>query len=366
MALAGNLKDFGVPDILQLIMSQEKTGVLTIKSDAKVANIGFEKGQLVEAIYGGATRDRVLRDYFVKPGRISKEELQEILRHQAETGSSFEEILLKFGFVSEEELKEIVVFRIQEVLDILLTWKEGEYRFETDATIYPKGVVQVSVNPQAVMMEGMRRVDEWPRIRRVLSDPKIILAQKAKPILSMEFGPNEKKMLELVDGAMSLAQLQEMSGLGRFRTYQACFNLLEVGALEKKGLAVTKVVKRKRVSGAKIKVFTLSGAGWIFIVAFVIVNVVLGLYVRSMIGDKIKVTTTSSYPRTSATNDLKVLLDQFFLKKGYYPTSLEQLVGEFWTTPQAIAGFNYLRTDGGASYVLTPLATERTSIKLPF
>ena len=42
MALAGNLKDFGVPDILQLIMSQEKTGVLTLKSEANVANLGFE------------------------------------------------------------------------------------------------------------------------------------------------------------------------------------------------------------------------------------------------------------------------------------------------------------------------------------
>ena len=365
MALAGNLKDFGVPDILQLIMSQEKTGVLTMKSEANVANLGFEKGQLVEAIYGGATRDRVLRDYFVKPGRISREELQEILKHQAETGSSFEEILLKFGFVSEEELKEIVVFRIQEVLDILLTWKEGEYRFETDATIYPKGVVQVSVNPQAVMMEGMRRVDEWPRIRRVLSDPKIILARKAKPILSMEFGANEKKLLEFVDGTRSLAQLQEVSGLGKFRTYQACFNLLEVGVVEKRGLAAPKVAKRKRVSGVKIRVFTISGAGWIFIVAFVGINIAAGLHVRSMIEEKIEVSTLLHLGR-DATEDMKVLLDQFFLKKGYYPASLEELVEESWTTSQTIAGFDYRRVDGEASFVLTPLAIKRTPIKLPF
>lgn len=365
MALAGNLKDFGVPDILQLIMSQEKTGVLTIKSDAKVANVGFVKGQLVEAIYGGATRDRVLRDYFVKPGRISKEELQEILRHQAETGSSFEEILLKFGFVTDEELKDIIVFRIQEVLDILLTWNEGEYRFETDATIYPKGVVQVSVNPQAVMMEGMRRVDEWPRIRRVLSDPKIILAQKAKPILSVEFGPNEKKILEAVDGTKSLAQVQEMTGLGKFRTYQACFNLLEVGAIEKKGLATARVVRRKRVSRAKIRVFTLSGVAWVFTIAFVGTNFVLGLYVQGVIEEKVRPRATS-YVEASATNDMEVLLDQFFLKKRYYPASLEQLVEEAWTTPQAVVGFDYRRVDRGASYVLTPRPYRRTATRLPF
>lgn len=365
MALAGNLKDFGVPDILQLIMSQEKSGVLTIKSDSSVANIGFAKGQLVEAIYGGAARDQVLRDYFVKSGRISREELQEISKNQAEAGSSFEETILKFGFVSQEELREIVVFRIQEVMDILLTWKEGEYRFETDATIYPKGVVEVSVNPQAVMMEGMRRMDEWPRILRVLSDPKIILAQKAKPILSVEFGPEEKKVLEFVDGTRTLAELQEVTGLGRFRTYQACFNLLEVGAIEKKGLATVRERKKKSVSLVKIRGLTLGGVRWIFVVVFVGVNLVLGLYLGSHVEERIK-TTTSYHVGANTTNDMNVLLEQFFLKRGYYPASLEQLVGESWTTPQATARFNYWRAEGGASYVLTPVATTRSSFRLPF
>ncbi|MFQ5905663.1 MAG: DUF4388 domain-containing protein [bacterium] len=364
MALAGNLRDFGVPDILQLIMTQEKTGVLTLKSDSKVANIGFEKGQLVEATYGEASRDYVLKDYFVKSERISKEELQEIERHQAETGSSFEEILLKFGFVSEQEVERMVAFRIQEVLDILLTWKEGEYRFDTDATIYPKGVVRVSVNPQAVIMEGMRRIDEWPRIERILPDPNIILGRKAKPILSVEFGPEEKRVLEFVDGVRTLSQLQEVTGVGKFRTYQACFNLLEVGALEKKGLASREigVRKKKPISLAKVKGLTFAGLGWALIVAFVIGNLTLGLFFRNYLEERTE-PPVSSQVENNAGKDMSMLLDQFFLKNGRYPASLDVLVSAGWTTPQAIARFNYQSRGEGDSYILTPLPGRRSAVR---
>jgi len=367
MALAGNLRDFGVPDILQLIMTQEKTGVLTLKSDSKVANIGFEKGQLVEATYGEASRDFVLKDYFVKSARISEEELQEIERHQAETGSSFEEILLKFGFVSEHELERMIAFRIQEVLDILLTWKEGEYRFDTDATIYPKGVVNVSVNPQAVIMEGMRRIDEWPRIERILPDPNIILGKKAKPILSVEFGPEEKRVLEFVDGVKTLGQLQEVTGIGKFRTYQACFNLLEVGALEKKGLAYREkgVPKKKSISFEKVKGLAFAGAGWALIVAFGVGNLTLGLFFRTYIEKKIE-PAVSSHVENNEGKNMSSLLDQYFLKNGNYPASLDVLVSAGWTTPQTIAGFSYQRTEGGDSYILTPLPKTRNAARSLF
>jgi hypothetical protein len=367
MALAGNLRDFGVPDILQLIMTQEKTGVLTIKSDSSVGNIGFEKGMIVEATYGGVSRDQLLKDYFEKAGRLSPGEVQEILRHQAETGSSFEAILLKFGFVSERELKDIVNFRIQEVVDILLTWKEGEYRFDIEATIYPKGVVQVSVNPQAVMMEGMRRIDEWPRIQKVLPDPNIILMKRPKPILSVQFGPEEKRVMEFADGTRSLAQLQDVTGLGKFRTYQACFNLLEVGALEKKGLAVVAPAppKKKGISPGEVKGLVFGGIGWAVLGVFIIANVCAGLYLRSYAGKMVK--PVPQVEVTSAeVNGIGVLLDQFLLKKGHYPESLDELVQESWATPQVIAGLDYHRADSGTSYTLTPEPTPKQGFKLPF
>ena len=357
MALAGNLRDFGVAEILQLIMTQEKTGVLTLKSSGRVANIGFENGKLVEATYGDASRDKVLKDYFTKSGRISPEELREIERHQAETGSHFEEVLLKFGFVSEKELKELVVFRIQEVLDVLLTWNEGDYRFDTDAVIYPKGVVQVLINPQAVIMEGMRRIDEWPRIEKILPDQNIILGKKPKPILSVDFGAEEKRVLKFIDGTRTLEQLQEVTGIGRFRTYQACFNLLEVGAVEKKGLAVRVAPKRKTVSIDRVKGVTVAGMGWIALGAFVAVNLVLGMWVRNYIEKKSE-PRTSFYAKNIAVINMSQLLDQYLFKYKNYPESLERLVEEGWTTTTETSIFSYRLEDDGKSYVLTPLTTR--------
>jgi hypothetical protein len=357
MALAGNLRDFGVAEILQLIMTQEKTGVLALKSNSKVANIGFENGKLVEATYGDASRDRALKDYFTKSGRISSEELREIERHQAETNSSFEEVILKFGFVSEKELKELIVFRVQEVLDILLTWHEGDYRFDTEAVIYPKGVIQVAINPQALIMEGMRRIDEWPRIERILPDPNIILGKKPKPILSVEFGPEEKRVLKFIDGTRTLLQLQEVTGIGKFRTYQACFNLLEVGAIEKKGLAVRVIPKRKTISVEKVRGATFAGIGWVALAAFIGINLLLGTYIRNYV-EKRTGERTSFYAKNIAVLNMNQLLDQYLLKHKQYPRSLGELVEEGWTSKAEASIFSYRLEEDGKTYVLTPLTSR--------
>ena len=51
MALEGTIKDFGLPDIFQLIGLQRKTGLLTLKHDTEDVTVTFEGG-MVEALQG--------------------------------------------------------------------------------------------------------------------------------------------------------------------------------------------------------------------------------------------------------------------------------------------------------------------------
>ena len=45
MALEGTIKDFGLPDIFQLIGLQRKTGLLTLKHDQDQVTVYFENGR---------------------------------------------------------------------------------------------------------------------------------------------------------------------------------------------------------------------------------------------------------------------------------------------------------------------------------
>lgn len=44
MALEGTIKDFGLPDIFQLIGLQRKTGVLTLRAKNETVTVTFESG----------------------------------------------------------------------------------------------------------------------------------------------------------------------------------------------------------------------------------------------------------------------------------------------------------------------------------
>jgi len=53
MALQGNLDDFSLPEILQLIAVQQKSGVLKLTSGSDVAVIFFDGGRVVSFTASG-------------------------------------------------------------------------------------------------------------------------------------------------------------------------------------------------------------------------------------------------------------------------------------------------------------------------
>ena len=78
MALQGNLDDFSLPEILQLIAVQQKSGVLKLTAGDDVAVVFFEGGKIV------STRDRrrnakdPLKPFLVKTGRLTDAQLKQI------------------------------------------------------------------------------------------------------------------------------------------------------------------------------------------------------------------------------------------------------------------------------------------------
>jgi hypothetical protein len=54
MALKGNLRDFGLTQLLNLVNLARKTGTLTIEGPSETAWVSFREGKLV---YAGGDRD---------------------------------------------------------------------------------------------------------------------------------------------------------------------------------------------------------------------------------------------------------------------------------------------------------------------
>lgn len=352
MAFEGNLADFKVPDILQLIANQGKSGVLSIFSTEDMVTVGFEEGMVTAAFYGSGGKQAPLEDYLVKSGRLSEKDLERVLTLRRESGLPIEDILVREKYLSEEELIELIGFKIQEVMDWLLTLTEGTFKFEADVTIYKESTVRVQLDVQTILLEGMRRADEWPRIEKSLPSRWIIVGRKEEPILSIEFSNEEKKVLSLLDYDKTVDDLVDLGGLGKFRTYHAIYNLLEVGAAEKKGEATPKEKVGEKAKRAPLQLarYGLNIGVWAGVAIFLFLNSLIGIWVRANWKWGRIPLRVSSEISSQDMEGIRHSLDLYYLGEGRYPKELSELS---LTIPKDLSKLKYSPTDDRSSYRLS-------------
>ena len=72
MALEGTIKDFGLPDIFQLIGLQRKTGLLTLKNEKDSVTVTFENGMVVRPTPRTKRLEDRLGNVLVKQGKLTQ------------------------------------------------------------------------------------------------------------------------------------------------------------------------------------------------------------------------------------------------------------------------------------------------------
>ena len=135
MAFEGTLKDFPLPDILQLIALQRKTGVLTLEGPDDAATVYFQDGALVWARFRRQPLEERMRRLLPLRGLVTEAHMAEAARAQGETGQGLWNVLAQRRLIPKEEWDQTVTLEIQEGLYRLLRWREGTYRFETRTSL---------------------------------------------------------------------------------------------------------------------------------------------------------------------------------------------------------------------------------------
>lgn len=348
MALEGSLKDFSVLDILQLIANQQKTGTLTITSKKGKIVVDFKKGMITAAFHVKGGEQLLLDEYLLNSGRISEENMAKVEKSHLETGLPLDEILIRDGYITEEEFREVVTFKIQEIIDELFMWNEGTYRFELSKGLYPSSRVKVSLRTEALIMEGARRADELPRILEVLPDENVLIVKTNKVVPGL--GAAEKKVLSLLSQPHTVAELVRRSGMGKFRTYEALFNMVKAGVAKTAGLKEPEVIEKEKPKRAIAK------RVWDVLLVFSIgAVIVVGIWTKRNQKEKFGPFSLRMYSNWIAQNRLKSMknsLKVYFILYGKYPESLEKLKELGLATDGDIDRFEYLPNTDGSSYTI--------------
>jgi hypothetical protein len=234
MALEGTLRDFHIADIFQLIGLQKKTGVLTVRGEEDTVAITFSDGMVVWAKAEKGGLDDKLGSRLVKMGRITEAQLDEALKEQRETLQRLGYILVNHGYVTRQELQRAVDVGVLETLFRIFRWRDGTYQFVPQAAADTSEGQISPVTAEDLLLEGVRRIDEWPFIERHLPSLAVVVDQvpeRVRRLARDRMTDPERLILERVDRPRTVQEIVDASGLGEFETCKVLASFVATGAL---------------------------------------------------------------------------------------------------------------------------------------
>jgi tetratricopeptide (TPR) repeat protein len=243
MAIKGSLKEASLPDVIQLLFLGRRTGCLALADQHNFGTIYLDEGQIVYASIVNR-RDR-LGDILLRKGRISADQLQKAIEAQdGDRQHKLGEILVGLGILSRGELEEYMRLQIEEAVYYLFTWTSGTFNFEAGVRPEREDFL-VRISPEALLLEGARRVDEWSLIEKKIPSFDLIFSvdhqhiSQSTPTLSAE----QQRLLRLIDGTRDVGQLIDDSGMGEFEVGKALYGLITAGFAHRVGTSTAAAPK---------------------------------------------------------------------------------------------------------------------------
>jgi len=237
MAIEGSLREASLPDVVQLLFLGRRTGRLALADRQRHASIWFDGGWIVHASIVNR-RDR-LGEILVKSGPVSQARLDEALAIQvAQPGRRVGDLLVSIGALGQDELRRFIRRHVEEALYSLFSWSTGTFRFEAGVMADPEEVVD-RFNPEAILLEGARRVDEWSLIEKKIPTFDLIFAREGgqEHDAGLAFTEAQQLVLPLLDGVRDVRRVIDDAVLSDFTACQALFGLLTAGLIRKVGVS---------------------------------------------------------------------------------------------------------------------------------
>ena len=133
MELTGDLSDFALTDILQILALSRKTGTLAVESGGLAGKIVIEQGRIT---YASILPGETLADKLIHGNQLSANVLGDLksIGCNDEGMWTLESLIIESGLMSEEELRAVVKQHIQSVVGRLVALEKGRFGISLNET----------------------------------------------------------------------------------------------------------------------------------------------------------------------------------------------------------------------------------------
>jgi hypothetical protein len=161
MPLKGNLQAFSLTNVLQLLGSEKKTGILRISNNKEEYQVCFLDGFIVYATESqkGTRLGRLL----IEDGIISNGQLQECLAIAQKVKKALGKVFVEQGYISKRILEKYIYKQVIEIISKIFLWEKGDFEYN-DAKLNLNWLVVTKLNTMKIIMDALKHKDEMNAI----------------------------------------------------------------------------------------------------------------------------------------------------------------------------------------------------------
>ncbi|GCF07461.1 DUF4388 domain-containing protein [Dictyobacter arantiisoli] len=187
--LSGNLRDFGLIEILQMVELGGMTGAIHLKQNTgRMGILYFNEGLLANAteLDPGAL---ALGDVLQQLGMTTYQHIEEAYAQQLQDplGKRIGERLVMMNVITEQQLHEALRIKTLWTAREISLWNDGHYEFIASSSVQkllPYGEASLDIEVVRATMEMVRYSDEWQELSHILPHGMRTMLQLAPTISS--------------------------------------------------------------------------------------------------------------------------------------------------------------------------------------
>lgn len=215
MANVGNLRQYQLGDILRLIGDGLRRGRLVVERGGLRADLYFENGYLLHVWRSGPVpplAQRFVNTRLLTPSQVAQLGTLANMDPNTLADSQCVQLAIDNGLLTGDQVTEWVLQDAVDLLSVLFSWHDGDYRFEEGLTP-PPNRLRVALPIPGVMGTTVQRNGPWqsaqPTVQVTLQDVLDFAEMDPNDPQPVQLTRDQWRLLTLVDGESPLTNLAE-------------------------------------------------------------------------------------------------------------------------------------------------------------
>ncbi len=233
MALKGNLRDFTITQLLNLINLAQKTGTLVVEGANETALVSFRDGKLAFAEMH--QEDNSLATVLYKANKFTLSQYRTLKSHASNMGDKELGLLLvNAGYVTRQDVLITLQNHFISIVNRLFTWVEGMFLFQNDV-LPPDDKIVTRVDLENIIIEGSRKLREWEQLQDEIPNLDMALKFTERPganLSKVNLSVQEWKVVSYINPKNSIRQIARTNQMNDLEIRRIVYGLLQAGLVE--------------------------------------------------------------------------------------------------------------------------------------